>query len=145
MGMLKTGIHVQVYAVLFACAFAVFLFSLVIPTWKRHRDYGIGMSACMVAAIVATYVVALLWVNYQSYTATGMAALAVQGRYLFPVLVPAYGLAACLLVCELPRHVPWLSRRIGWLQSVAATLIGGWFVFGDLPFFLANVTQNWFG
>jgi hypothetical protein len=57
----------------------------------------------------------------------------VQGRYLFPVIVPLYGFFAHNLVVSLPRR----------LQAPVAVAVGLWFVYGDLPFFLRAATPAW--
>ena len=45
--------------------------------------------------LVLAYAMVLMWlVNYPNYQTYRYIELALQGRYLFPVLVPLYGLVA---------------------------------------------------
>jgi hypothetical protein len=60
--------------------------------------------------------------------------LAVQGRYLFPVLVPLWGLLAHTLLAYWPRRI----------QVAVALIVAGVFVYGDFPFFLSHTDQRWF-
>lgn len=73
--------------------------------------------------------------NYGTYLRTHAPLLGVQGRYLFPVLVPAYLAMAHALLTPLRR---WL--RIALLLAVAAVYLAG-----DLPFFLRHAGDPWFG
>lgn len=73
--------------------------------------------------------------NYGTYLETHAPLLGVQGRYLFPVLVPAYLAMAHALLTPLRR---WL--RIALLLAVAAVYLAG-----DLPFFLRHAGDPWFG
>lgn len=73
--------------------------------------------------------------NYRTYLETHAPLLGVQGRYLFPVLVPAYLAMAHSLLSPLRR---WL--RIALLLVVAAVYIPG-----DFPYFLRHAGDAWFG
>ena len=100
--------------------------------WRPGRDPGLTGYA---AAIALAYALVLMQlVNYRSYSASGMLVLALQGRYLFPVLLPVGGLIACYLM-RLPRP---------WLRAAVALIVGAFFVYGDLPYFLAHATREWF-
>jgi hypothetical protein len=87
-------------------------------------------------APVLIYALVLMWlVNYPTYLETGVIKMGLQGRYLFPVLVPIWGLLAYYLITFLPR----------WAQGSMAVVASGYFVFGDLPYFLWRATDRWFG
>ncbi|MEX2288087.1 MAG: DUF2142 domain-containing protein [Planctomycetaceae bacterium] len=122
------------YAAIFGLAFLVFVTTRLVPAWRRHPDFGRAVNLYFVAGVVLAYTAVLFEHNYASYLRTGMAVLAVQGRYLFPVMVPMYGLLVCYLLCYWPRRVQWL----------VAVATAAWFVAGDLPFFLAEATPQWF-
>ena len=65
----------------------------------------------------------LMWlVNYRGYLENRYLQLAVQGRYMFPVLVPFYGLVAHYLLAYWPRPV----------QVAVALIVAGVYLFGDL-------------
>ncbi len=76
-----------------------------------------------------------MWlVNYPTYRTARYIELALQGRYMFPVLVPAYGLVAYYLIDPLPGRVrPWVAGAAG-----------GFYVYGDLPWLLPQLDQRWF-
>jgi hypothetical protein len=65
-------------------------------------------------------------VNYSAYLKFQLSHISVQGRYLFPFLIPVYGLAATYLLS-------FGSKRV---QSVVAVGIALFYVYGDFPFFL---------
>jgi len=92
---------------------------------------GIGLAATLAGAYTA---ILLFGVNYPSYVETGLPDLAVQGRYLFPVLVPLCGLVAVAWTDFVPRAV----------RMVAAPAIATFFLYGDLPFFLSEAGTDWF-
>jgi len=73
-------------------------------------------------------------VNYKSYHGSGAIELALQGRYVFPVLIPAYGLLAHALVGRGPRAWQWLA-----LTGVAVL-----FVTGEFPWFIQHAGAAWF-
>jgi hypothetical protein len=58
----------------------------------------------------------------------------VQGRYLFPVIVPAYLVAARFLLLPFRR-----AFRV--LLLVVVSLV---FLAGDLPYFLRHATEAWY-
>ena len=85
--------------------------------------------------IVAAYALTLLVFNYRTYLATGHPTLAVQGRYLFPVMIPAYGVFAWSLANW------WFGRARA--AFVVALIV--FFIANDLPFFLRNAGPAWSG
>ncbi len=66
-------------------------------------------------------------VNYKSYLDFQLPHISVQGRYLFPFIVPVYGLTAKYL----------LSFGTARLQAVVAVVVAIFYVYGDFPFFLS--------
>ena len=77
-----------------------------------------------VAALYALVVMQL--VNYPTYRRTNVLILAVQGRYLFPVMLPVSGLLARF-------GVGWGPTPLRWVLAAAGAL---WFVAAELPLFL---------
>ncbi len=81
------------------------------------------------ALIVAFYVVVLMQlVNYPSYIQSQEIIVAIQGRYLFLILVPLLGLAAHYYLVGWPKAVRYV------LFAAAAVV----FVWGDFPYFLTH-------
>jgi hypothetical protein len=105
---------------------------LFIRKWRQEEARGYTGWAALIGF---GYAMVLIWlVNYPSYLETRFVQLAVQGRYVFPVLVPLWGLLAHTLLVYWPRRA-----------QVAITLVvAGVFLYGDSPFFLANTDGRWF-
>jgi hypothetical protein len=86
------------------------------------------------AVIVAGYAAVLIfWEHRPTYASTGSLSLAVQGRYLFPVLLPLYGLVATGLLALFPPRV----------RPLVALASGGYFVYADLPYLLSHAPAAW--
>ncbi len=86
--------------------------------------------------IVAFYGLFLLWfISYPRYLYLGEFSSGVQGRYLFPVLGAMYVVSIYYLQRLFRNRNPRL------ILSAAACII---FIAYDLPFFLINVTGDWF-
>jgi len=84
-----------------------------------------------VMAVVLSYTIVLMqFVNYKNYLAWQVMGMGFQGRYIFPVLVPLYGLVARYLLSYWPKP----AQVAGFLAASAL------FVYGDFPFFLKHVT-----
>lgn len=73
-------------------------------------------------------------VNYKTYLDYGVIVLALQGRYIFPVLAPIYALITYYLV-------DFTSKRWQWGIFLTVTAI---FIYGEFPWFLQNVSPDWF-
>jgi 4-amino-4-deoxy-L-arabinose transferase-like glycosyltransferase len=87
------------------------------------------------AAIAVFYFLFLIgYVNYGYYVSSHAPFLGVQGRYLFPVLIPAYLVAARFLLEPFRRVV----------QIAILLIIGTVFVLGDFPYFLRHDGPNWY-
>jgi hypothetical protein len=79
--------------------------------------------------------VLLIVQNYDMYLKRGYPALALQGRYIFPVIVPFY----ILLVFFLNKIKP------KWLRAAVFAGLTILFVIGCWIFFFRNVDVSWFG
>jgi hypothetical protein len=99
--------------------------------WKAEER----LSAYL-AAIAVSYAAFLMYViNYQTYLNTGLPDEAVHGRYVFPVIGPAYLLASLYLL----RLCKGRWARLGIFAAAALIFIGS-----DFPLFLYRVTPEWF-
>jgi hypothetical protein len=94
-----------------------------------------GITAACLVAIGSYALILMQFVNYPAYAATGSLTLAVQGRYLFVLLVPIHALVARTLVAH-------GSRRLRFAVAAAVALV---FLSGDLPFYLRARTPGWVG
>ena len=74
------------------------------------------------------------FVNYSAYSKSLSISLALQGRYLFPILIPFYGIVAYFLIKPFKRL----------FQVGVFLLISLFFVWGDFPYFIQNATPAWF-
>lgn len=100
--------------------------------WRPGEAEGVPLWA---GVITFFYAMVLMWlVNYRHYFRAGMLDFALQGRYIFPVLVPLCGLVAYYLTAHLPA-------RSRWLVAAAVAVL---FLMGDLPWFLDHVNRCWF-
>ena len=120
--LLKEGWPLLPYGVIFLAAFAMF-----VQQWRPKTS---GPLDGYLALTVLFYALVLMQViNYAAYRNTGVVVMTVQGRYLFPVLVPLYGLTARYLLEFWPR----------WVRVVLFILASVVFIYGDFPFFLSRV------
>ena len=86
--------------------------------------------------ITLFYALILLFVqNYDVYLKRSYPTLALQGRYIFPVISPFY----ILMILFLDR----IKSR--WLKIFVFVGLTVLFVIGCLPFFFLNVDPTWFG
>jgi hypothetical protein len=74
------------------------------------------------------------YVCYSNYLGSGVLDLSLQGRYIFPVIIPIFACSAYYLTVHWPRP----------FQYYAATILGLIFIAGDFPFFLHSATPIWF-
>jgi len=102
----------------------------------RWRPGEPGWLAAALAAIACFYAGILLFkINYSAYGYYGTVGIALQGRYLFPVLGPMYVLASLYLV---------RLFGAGRLQTALALCAAVIFIAYDFPWFLAHATPEWF-
>jgi hypothetical protein len=103
---------------------------------RRWRPSEEGWLPAYLAVVAVFYCVFLMYfVNYRTYLDYWSPWLSLQGRYIFPVLAPISVLSALYLV-RLP------GGRGGRLAVFAACAL--LFILSDFPFFLSNVTPDWF-
>lgn len=113
------------------CAVLALAAVLAAARWRPGAAFGVPVDA---AFLVVGYAFVLMWfVNYPTYQTSRYVGLALQGRYLFPVLVPLYGMVAWSLGALSPaRARPWI---------VAA--VAGLYLYGDLPWLLQRIDARW--
>jgi hypothetical protein len=108
------------YAVVFAAALVLFMFR-----WRP----GSGSGDIYFLVIVLCYGLLLMQlIGYRAYSAFQMPQMAVQGRYMFPVLIPAYAFTAKYL----------LERRTRMQQFAIAAVVGFIFIGGDFFFCIGH-------
>jgi hypothetical protein len=93
-----------------------------------------GTSIYLLFISVAYTLVLMFLVNYKLYLYYGSIAIDIQGRYIFLVLVPIYILVAYYLT---GFGAKWWK----WGVFIIVTAI---FIYGEFPWFLEKVTQDWF-
>lgn len=113
--------------------FAVFLVAGAFMV-RRLRPSQAGGVPIDAAFLAFGYGLVLMWlVSYPTYLESKNVELAIQGRYLFPVLVPIYGLVAFYLVD------PLLGRARPLVAGAGAAL----YLWGDVPWLLAQLDERW--
>jgi hypothetical protein len=102
----------------------------------RYRPLKTDWVPAGLVAVVLFYSGFIMYkINYDSYLNYGEPSLTVYGRYLFPVLVPAYALM-CHYLLQL-----FHARNIRIALALATALL---FVSYDFPWFLLHVTPEWY-
>lgn len=118
--------------------FALAAFSAAAGPTISRRLFGRAMTRIpgewYALSIVVFYGVLLMGFNYSVYSRTGHLQLGVQGRYMFPVIVPACAWLAGGLICYWPR-------RLAAALAAATALV---FIEGDLPYFIRYATSQWY-
>ncbi len=111
----------------------VFAAAALLLAW-RWRPGAAGGVPADAAFLVLGYAGVLMWlVHYPAYQKFHYPELAVQGRYLFLVLLPIQGLVAWALAELTPERArPWL-----------AACVGSFFLYGDLPWMLQHLDPRW--
>lgn len=113
----------------------VLLFSTVLAILIRFWSGDAPRLAVCLATIIGFYALVLLYaINYKTYINYVNFDIALQGRYIFPVIGPIY-VISCYYLTGLFRN---RFAKLGVLA--AAALI---FIALDFPYFLARVTPNW--
>ncbi len=88
------------------------------------------------AAVAIPYAGYLMYaINYTNYLNYGVPGITLQGRYLFPLLVPL-----SVLLC---RYLLLLFRTEAQRVTIALVTIL-FFIAGDFPWFLLNTTTQWY-
>ncbi|HOK07900.1 MAG TPA: glycosyltransferase family 39 protein [Syntrophales bacterium] len=104
---------------------------MTVRYWRRDDARGYLTDGIL---MIILYMLIVLYGNYNDYLQHLSAVSGIQGRYVFRVIVPLYGVFCYYLLKPLAR--PW--------QLALAAALGFFFVYGDLPFFLARATPEWF-
>ncbi|MDD3475009.1 MAG: glycosyltransferase family 39 protein [Candidatus Dojkabacteria bacterium] len=111
-----------------------FLGISIISVVRYRKDFNKESKFLCISTLF--YLLVLLFVqNYATYLRQGYPTLALQGRYMFPVISSFY----ILFVYSLSK----IKKR--WLRGVVFIGLITLFVIGCLPFFFLNVDSNWFG
>ncbi|NLZ24526.1 glycosyltransferase family 39 protein [Candidatus Dojkabacteria bacterium] len=76
----------------------------------------------------------MFYVNYQSYLWRGVIGVALQGRYIFPVIVPIY-------ICVIEGLLLFKNK---YMRVTIFGVILFVFLYGNIPFFVRNLTADWF-
>lgn len=104
---------------------------LGILNWKKFSK-----EVKYISIVTLSYLLILLiFQNYMTYLKRGDPTLALQGRYMFPVISSFYVL-----------FVLFLDRiKSKWIKGLIFVGLIVLFVVGSIPFFLLNVDPSWFG
>jgi 4-amino-4-deoxy-L-arabinose transferase-like glycosyltransferase len=104
--------------------------------WVRGAGWGpFERPWTYLAAVAVFYFLFLIgYVNYGFYTSSHAPFLGVQGRYLFPILIPTYLVAARFLLEPFRRA----------MQIAILIVISIVFILGDFPYFLRHDSPNWY-
>jgi hypothetical protein len=126
--MLKPPSALLPYNLLLLAAFLLWIRGCTWGGAGRSWIYLCGLSLAYFVFLVGVY-------NYSAYLVSHAPFLGVQGRYIFPVLVPAYLVSARFLLGPFRKPI-----RVVLLVAVSAI-----FVYGDLPYFSRQAGDAWFG
>jgi len=116
----------------FLLYFVVMVASVVLFVRKLKLKNKTHIFLCFLA--ISYSLVLLFLLNYPTYLSSGIIHSGVQGRYVFPVIVPIYAFASWSL----------LSIKNRYVRLIIFLLVSVIFVLGNIPFFLRNVTEEWF-
>jgi hypothetical protein len=105
---------------------------LIITTraWKKEDI----LETNLIIISLFYFLVLLIYQNYWSYIIRGLLNVAVQGRYLFPVLP--------LIYMVFSRYLKSVNPK--WLRNFIVSLLILVFLLGCIPFFSFFVTEVWF-
>jgi hypothetical protein len=114
--------------------YLLFLVISVITAIKYRK--GFNKESKFLGLSTLFYLLILLFVqNYATYLRQGYPTLALQGRYMFPVISSFY----ILFIYSLSK----IKKK--WLRGAVFVGLITLFIIGCLPFFFLNVDPNWFG
>ena len=105
-------------------------FFIVARYWRMNTagfmvNQGIGI-------ILAYGLFLMLYFNYYQIYLWCFAPLAVQGRYIFPVIVPLYGIIAYYLTSFVGKK----------LSILIVILVALFFIWGDYPYYKSHVNED---
>jgi hypothetical protein len=107
---------------------------ILVVSWRKYQPKILLVDAALIFGCYA--LILMQGVNYPIYRQFYSPVLALQGRYLLPVIVPLYGLVACGFL------EPF---KTNWLKGTVFVLLASFFVWGDFVYFLQNVDPAWYG
>jgi len=114
--------------------YLLFLLISIITAIKNRNKFSIETKFLSISTLF--YLLVLLFIqNYDMYLKRGYPTLALQGRYMFPVISSFY----VLFVYSLSK----IEKK--WLRAAVFVGLITLFVIGCLPTFFLNVDPNWFG
>jgi len=123
----KTGVTLVPYILIILLAAGIMV--------RKFNLSDLNGNAATLLLLLAGYSLILMqFVNYNTYNKSGVIVLALQGRYLFPVIYAAYALMAYYLTS-------FNSRRLNILVAASVAAV---FVVGEFPWFLSQVTADWY-
>ena len=115
---------------------AVLILFVIAAFVVRWRPWDIAWLPTSLLAVSVCYAAFLIvQINYPAYLESTDIVLSVAGRYIFPIMGPVYAVS-CLYLLRLFKGE---KMRLGLAVFAALVLI-----FSDFPFFLANVTPEWY-
>ena len=116
--------------------FLVYFLILVFGIIKFIRDYDKKRveQPYFLLLIIFYTIVLMMFTNYLAYKTHGIIHAGVQGRYMFPVLIPLYALLSSSILS-------FKNKYIKWVLFISVMVV---FLYGNLPFFVRNVTDEWF-
>lgn len=125
--LVKSGLGFGLYQLFFVAG----IFALV-----RHLKGSDANGHAFEALILfGSYTLFLMqYVNYGAYVSSHSASVALQGRYVFPVLVPLYGLLSLYMMKPLSR-----TAQYALFAAVAAL-----FIWGDIVYFVSTAGAVFF-
>jgi len=121
------------YSYPFAAYAVIYLFAFLLLIYWRPSD-GNGMMTDALLLSFFYILVLMQYVNYPIYLQSLTVGKTVHGRYLFPVIVPLYGLMSFYLLKPFNRKI----------QVFLLIVISLYFIWGDFPYFLEHAGPGWF-
>jgi len=127
MSMMKRPGELGIYRLIFLIAFLC-----IVRYWRPSIEESRFTEALLIVSVYTLII--MQYANYNEYTRHLSPDSGIQGRYLFPILAPIYGTMVCYLL------KPFRTT----CQMITSLIIGGYFIYGDFPFFLSQATAAWF-
>jgi hypothetical protein len=116
--------------------FASYFTLLILGSILFIRKFDIKNNKQIFLVVLSLSYISILmfYTNYQGYLSYGLLHAAVQGRYIFPVIVPIY----ILIVYGL------LSFKNKYIRAIIFWVVLFIYLYGNIPFFIKNFTEDWF-
>lgn len=111
----------------------LFVIAAYVVRWRPWDMVWLPTSLLAVSVCYAAFI--LVRINYPNYLDSKDIVMTVAGRYIFPVMGPVY-VVSCFYLLRLFKNE---KVRLGLAIFAALVLI-----LSDFPFFLANVTPQWY-